>query len=133
MNQGNPFAKLSSDTAPASFKEALYRRLTVLERRAARIRMSYLVALSLASLAALAASVWYLWQTVMASGFADYLTVAFKDGAALAFSRDLGYSLLESLPALGIALALATGLAAAWSLWSFTRVIRQRAGGFNFA
>ena len=135
MSQTNPFSSLPQASAPASFKTALYHKITILERRAARLRMSVLTLLSLVSLAGFAASCAYVWNAVISSGFSQYMGLVFSDGAALAFSRDLGLSLIESLPAFGIALALTAALASAWSLWSFLRVVRRRTkeNGFAFA
>jgi hypothetical protein len=134
MSQGKPFSSLPQAHVSRSFKEALYYKITILERRAARLRMSLLTLLSLSSFTGFVASCVYIWNTVMSSGFGEYVSLAFSDSAALAFSKDLGLSIVESLPALGIALALTAALISAWSLWSFLRVVKSRMGsGVAFA
>ncbi len=89
------------------------------------MKISSLVALALASIAGLVASCIYVWDMLAASGFVQYASLIFSDGAVLAYSKDLALTLIESLPALGIALVLSAALVSVGSVWSFFRVFRQ--------
>lgn len=102
-------------------------RVAALERRGAIARVSALALAAVASLSALVASCAYVWNVSASSGLGEFVALIFSDwSAALAFSKELGLSILESLPAVGIALALSAGLALAWSLYGIARgIIKQ--------
>ena len=111
-----PFSTIENIKAPEQIREKVHARVVALERRARSVRFFGMTALTVASLSALLASCIYAWQSAVSSGFGQYLSLVFSDTTALSFSRDLGLSLLESLPALGIAFVLAFALASVWSV-----------------
>ena len=121
--QKGPFYRLSPIQAPASLRKTVYERIASFERRARAMKLSSLVGLALISLSGFVASCVYVWNTVAASGFTQYVALVFSDATALSYSKDLGLSILESLPALGIAAALAAALVSVGSFWSFSRAI----------
>ncbi len=117
MESQRPFRKLSDITAPQGLEASIRARISAYEARRASLRSLGLLASTAASLAGLWASCAYVWQASAQSGLGEFLSFAFSGGsAALAFSKELGLSILESLPALGIAVALAAALALAWSI-----------------
>lgn len=121
-----PFSHLAPIEAPASLREAVRARAEALVRRSFYLTVAGLSTLVAVSVATLVASCAYVWSAVAASGFGSYLSFALSDGSALSYAKDLSLSLLESLPAAGLALILAAGLVSIGSLWSFSRVFRLR-------
>lgn len=116
--------------APESLYEAVRVRITALERRSARVRSALFGALSLVSLAALVPALQYAGQQFYASGFYDYFTLLFSDSSlALAYWRELGLSLLESLPSLALLLLIPI---VAMLLWSLKRAAQTARTAFAY-
>lgn len=126
MKESAPFSRLSRHAAPAGLRESVRARVALVERRATYLRSAGFITLALASFASLALSCEYAWSSIISSGFGQYVSLLFTDSSAvLSSGRELGFSLVESLPALGIALALA---ALAASVWSVARLIALSRG-----
>lgn len=112
--------------APVSLRGRVLERVSRMERRAYTGKLTALIALAIASVSALIASCVYVFDAVSASGFLQYASLAFSDASVFAYSKDLGLSLVESLPALGVALVLSAGLVSVGSVWSFVRAVKER-------
>ncbi len=86
-------------------------------RSRARARLALFALETAASAAALCYAVVYAAREFYASGEGAYLALIFSDRAlALAYSRDLAFSLLEAIPSLAILLLAAFVTALVWSL-----------------
>ena len=120
-----PFEGLSNSRVPSHFTARLNERIAVYEKRRFIVRMTSYVTLSIASVSALVASCVYVWNAIMTSGFGQYASLVFTDGSALAFSKELGLTLVESLPVFGVILVLVTVLS---SLWALSKLVRQSKG-----
>ena len=102
---------------PHGLKEAVLARITRAARRAARVRLAAFGVVVLVSGTALAFALGYAVQEFYASGFYDYMALVATDRAlAMTYSRDLLYSLLESVPSLAILILLACVTLLAWSV-----------------
>ncbi|HVU06695.1 MAG TPA: hypothetical protein VHE10_02835 [Candidatus Paceibacterota bacterium] len=124
--QSRPFSGIANIEAPGSLRESVRARVAVIERRAWIFRFSGLAGLALVSVSGFVASCAYVYQAVAASGFIQYVSLIFSDGTdVLAFSKELSLSMLESLPAFGIALVLAAGLVAVGSVMTSVRFARH--------
>lgn len=111
-----PFKVLGQATVPTYLVGRVRERIAILEKRASAVRALTLVSVATLSFAGLVASCVYVWTTLASSGFGQYLSIIVSDsGAALAYYKELGLVLLESSPVLGLAFALITALAFAWS------------------
>lgn len=123
-----PFSTLTSLSVSESFRPALAARIRVLEKRSRIMNIFSSIGLSVVSLIALVVSCMYVSSAAVASGFGQYVSLVFTDGTALAFSKELGLSLLESLPALSVALALTTALVFIWAISRLVQQSRERRG-----
>lgn len=93
-------------------------RIALAKQRGARVRTALFGALALLSGAALVPALQYTAEQFYASGFYDYLTLIFSDrGFVLAYWRQFGLSLFESLPSLALLLLLPIVLALGYSLY----------------
>ncbi|MDE1875042.1 MAG: hypothetical protein KGI79_00230 [Patescibacteria group bacterium] len=129
-----PFSQLAVVSAPDTLKTKTLDRIAGFERRACRVRIAGWVALAAASIGAFAASCAYAWNAASSSGFIQYISLAFSGSTAVfSYSKDLSLSIVESLPALGIALILAAGLVSAGAVWSSVRALKQRSRVVSFA
>jgi hypothetical protein len=91
----------------AGLYRAILERIAYAERRSARVRTSLFSGLAILSGAALVPAVRYAAGQFYASGFYDYLTLIFSDrNVVLIYWRQLGLSLVESLPSLALLLLL---------------------------
>lgn len=120
-------ASLAPCLPPAGLAEAVMARVATLERRSRLLRSSLFGAATLASALVAAAA----WQAVGAelarTGFYEYASLLASDGAgALAYWKELGLSLLESLPALALATLLSAGAAFLWALGRTAGELRHR-------
>ena len=68
-------------------------------------------------------------ETLSASGFYAYLTLVFSgDSAVYAFSRELAYALIESVPSLAMGIVLVLAMFCVWSFGeSMSRITAMRA------
>ena len=110
-------AFFSSIEPPASLLGAVLARIAHVRRRAARLRLATLGVLVTVSAAALVPAVSYTTHEFYTSGFYDYSALLFSDRSlALTYSRDMAFSLLESVPSLAVLLLLGFSIALIWSL-----------------
>lgn len=116
---------LSAIEPPEGLLTEVLARIARSRRARARSRLAAFSAAAAASAGALAYALSYAAREFYASGFGAYLALAFSDRAlALAYSHDLLFSLVESLPSLAILLLLAFAAALAWSVRHATNVAR---------
>ena len=111
-----PFSGLEKIPFSPQSQERLTLGIRRMQRKEASRKSALSGIASFASLLSLCASFAYLVSIAQASGFSDYLYLAFSDGSVALYSRELMYSLLESLPALALALVCTAVLASFWSL-----------------
>ncbi len=118
-----PFAGLGQASAPTHLGSLIHARIVAVEKRSLVIRASVSIALAGASFVALVWSSIYVWMTATTSGFGQYLSLIFSSdaGSMIAYSKELSLALIESLPALGIALTLSAGLVFVWSVVRFIK------------
>lgn len=91
-------------------------RIARARRRAAWIRMTALGSLSVFSTLALVPAGLYIVEEFYASGFYDYLSLAFSDYSfTMAHWQELSLSLIESLPSIAILLLVSLVLMLLWS------------------
>ena len=74
------------------------------------------------SLAAFIGSGFYAWNAFKASNFGGYFSLIFSDTGSLAlWGRELGLSLIESVPIFGILIFLASIALVLWSIRKFSK------------
>jgi hypothetical protein len=107
---------------PESLRE---RVLLAIEHAQARQARNWRIAWGTAaglSFSTFAFSIWYAAKVASVSGFTSYLSIIFSDSAsALGLWKELGLSLIESLPVVGLGILLASTLSILWSLRKFAR------------
>lgn len=102
------------------------RRIRLERKRQAKRQSMIFMAGALSSCAALVAVIVPVWQSMLSSGFLDYLSLMFAgDGAALAYWHEWSLAILESLPFLGMAVALSVLGALIWSSARVISISRQ--------
>ncbi|MDE2057644.1 MAG: hypothetical protein KGI78_02195 [Patescibacteria group bacterium] len=108
---------LSQIEPPATLLGEVLARVARARRARARARLAAFAAAGALSAAALADALAYAAREWYASGFGAYLALAFSDRAlALAYSRDLLFSLVEALPSFAILLLIGFVALFAWSV-----------------
>ncbi|HEU0080643.1 MAG TPA: hypothetical protein VFQ72_01270 [Candidatus Paceibacterota bacterium] len=127
MDTHSPFKRLQPVEPDSGFESRVIARVAAAVRARLARRLAAASALAVASAGGLAAAVAYIWDASASSGLGDFLSFMFSDtAAALSYSKELGLSILESLPALGIALALSAALVLGWSAISAAGIIKRR-------
>lgn len=120
---------LAAIEPPASLVEAVVKRIARARRRGARARFALASIAALASGAALVTALEYALREFYASGFYDYMALFVTDPAlAQGYTRDLLYSLAESLPSLAVLALLG---AVALLAWALTRAVRDSRAAFT--
>jgi hypothetical protein len=114
-------AQVAEQNPPEALCGIILQRLHLLERRALRVRLFLLSALSIISLGGMITSFFSLGRTIAQSGFSEYLYLVFSDYTILAtYWKEISLSLLETLPVLSLASALVViGL----FIWSSTKTV----------
>jgi|ERR1035437_42741 hypothetical protein len=109
---------------PYGLSHSISVRVHELERSTSLIRFLTFVSTTLVSSVALVIATVRLWNDLAQSGFYQYFSLLLSDGATLSlYWKQLGLSLVESLPLLNLALLLSVlGV----FIWSGTKVIRSR-------
>jgi hypothetical protein len=112
---------------PAGFEQTIIKNIRTAEIKADKrsfiVRWFGLGSLSLASLAGTIASAIYLVDAMNTSGTFQYISLALSDsGSVSSYWKELLLSVLESVPAFGIAVLLA---AVGLFLWSAARTLRS--------
>lgn len=87
--------------------ERVLMRITLLERRAAQIRLAFFSLSATLSLVGVIFSLRFVWSALLESGFIEYLSLAASDWSTVAlYGKEFALTLIESLPLLGITLLL---------------------------
>ncbi len=116
------FKETSPTRAPAGLAERVLVAVSQAEAREIKMGRQIWGVLSLVSVAALAASSTYAVHVYAGSSFASYFSLIFSDlGSVTSWWRELGLSLLESLPILGTVLFLASMFFVLWSVRKFAK------------
>lgn len=89
---------------PRTLLPAILERVSLARCRSARIKLAFQGGMTIVSIAALIPASEYTIAEFRASGFYEYLSLAFSDGAMLAYWRELGLSLIESTPSIALIL-----------------------------
>jgi len=104
---------------PKGLEGRILARINMEEKRLAKVRTWIFGGSSLASFGLSAWAIVYLVESIKQSGFWQYLSLAFSDGTALAYSKELSLSLVESLPIVSTILFLS---AVGFFIWSFASI-----------
>jgi hypothetical protein len=132
MGIGEKYKKLLSSInliePPKGLGERIMARINAEQTRLARIRTWVFGSASVASFGLFLWAVIYLVNNVKETGFWQYFSLLFSDGAVLAYSRELSLSLVESLPIVCLIIFLA---AFGFFIWSFSNVLRKDVRLFN--
>jgi hypothetical protein len=120
-----PFSSVVYHAAPADLKERVSAAVGSYRKRYLWKRLAVLGALEVASWAVLAFSLRTVLADFQSSGMYDYVAVLFSSGTdVFAYAKELALSMLEALPALGLAVTLAAVVAFAWTTRSISRITR---------
>lgn len=94
---------------PPHLKKAVFLRLQREKRRAARFKLAGFSALAIISFALIFPAINYLLGQLASSGFSQYVSLIFSDGAYLtSYWQEFILALAESLPVLGLIAVLAS-------------------------
>lgn len=116
------FGRLDKREPPAGLLERIMLRIAEERRRRVQMRTAVFGVLSLVALAALVPAWRELNSEITQSGFSQFASLIFSDGAALAaYWQDFAFSLLESLPVFGMVAVLGVLLALFSSLKFFVQ------------
>ncbi len=108
--------------APFGFSDTVLATVRRAADKQTRRRQWFWGAFSLASLGAVVASGMYAAHSAAASGFSSYFSLLFSDGSTVAgLWREVGLSLLESLPVVAGISVLASVVAVLWSLRNLSK------------
>ncbi len=100
---------------PQKLFSAILMRVRLARQRAARLRFAAWGSVGLLSALMLVPAVQYSISEFYASGFYEYASL-FLGGLASGYSKELLYSLGDSLPSFAILLLAATSIALVWSI-----------------
>jgi hypothetical protein len=116
---------------PKGLEEQIINRISIEEKRLARIRIFVFGGSSVVSFGFSLWAVIYLANSIKETGFWQYLSLIFSEnGAIFAYWRELSLSLAESLPIVGF---ITFFIAIGFFIWSFTNMLRKNTGSFKFA
>ena len=108
--------------APFGFSDTVLKAVRRAADKHARQRQYLWGAFSIASLGAVALSGLYAVHSASASGFSSYFSLLFSDGSTIAgLWREVGLSLLESLPVVAGIAVLGSIVAVLWSLRNLSK------------
>lgn len=92
------------------------------QKHQARVRFFALGSLSLASLGAMVPAFSYMLQSFTQSGFYEYASLITSDSKLIGtYWHELTFSLIESLPIVGLALFISISISLIWSLSKATK------------
>jgi hypothetical protein len=107
MDHKQKFIHINRIEPRENLRDVVLLRINLEKRREAKIRLALTSATSLLSLIALVPVIQYFITEFSQSGFYQYLSILFSDGSSiLLYWKELGLSLLESLPTLSITAVL---------------------------
>lgn len=109
---------------PPQDLEASILNIIMKERhKKAVFRLVSLGTLSLTSFYGLIEASLYLWESFRQTGFYEYLSLIFSDGSILTtYWKEFAFSLVESLPLLGLIILLSTTTI---FIWSSTKALKD--------
>ncbi|MES2203332.1 MAG: hypothetical protein V4474_03370 [Patescibacteria group bacterium] len=113
--------KIHRAQLPEGLYERVLARVAHARQRAARVQFSLLAAVSCLLTLLFVPALQYAAQELYASGFYEYISLAFSDGSLVLGSREFVLSLVESLPSLAVLLVVAIAVPLGWSLWRAAR------------
>lgn len=116
-NQGTLFSVFSEVETPHGLYAAVLARIVLARQRQARMKTLWLGISSFVCGLAFVPALGYAGQELYSSGFYAYTSLLFSDGGfVISAWREVGLSLIESLPSVALLLLLGLGVALAWSL-----------------
>ena len=112
----------SALAAPEGLSEEIFIAVERAAERDARSKRYLWGSFSVVSLGLFVASGFYAAHSASATGFSSYFSLIFSDGSVVkSLWREVGLSLLESLPIIGFGVVLASVVAVLWSLRNFSK------------
>ncbi len=115
--QGGLFSVFAEVEAPRGLYAAVLARIALARQQHARIKTLWLGISSIVFGIALVPAFQYVGQELYTSGFYAYSSLFFSDGGfVMSAWREVGLSLIESLPSVALLLVLSLAVALAWSL-----------------
>lgn len=123
----NLFKLAATPLPPDDLADRIIGRIAVERRRATLLRrIAFFSVGAVASMSAFVPAVLALRTAVAESGFAQYLSLLFSDGGAVAAAwQDFAYALMESLPAAASAACLSALMLLIASLTFLSRDVRS--------
>ncbi len=107
---------------PPSLRGSVLASLHAAQLRAERMRTAFFSTLTVGSFFSLFPALRYCTELITQSGFQSYASLVFSDTGSLATHwQPFLFSLLESLPLIGIAIALTTVIVFLWALVKTTQ------------
>jgi hypothetical protein len=114
--------KTSAPIVPEGISERIFDALECAAKRQAQVRRALWGAFSGVSFVAFIAGGYYAANAANASGFTSYFSLIFSDGTtAASLWREVGLSLVESLPLLGTLIVIGSIAAMLWSIRNFSK------------
>lgn len=108
---------------PRGLEDSILKRIAMERKKKAQISLITLGTLSLASFLGLIKTSLLLWQGFKQTGFYDYMSLIFSEGGTLTnYWKEFAFSLIESLPLIGLISLLAI---MAIFIWSGSKAIRD--------
>jgi hypothetical protein len=115
--EGTLFSVFREVEVPHGLYGAVLARIARARQQSARMKTLFLGLSSIIFGVALVPAFQYAGQELYSSGFYAYTSLFFSDGGfVLSAWREVGLSLIESLPSVALLLLLGLGVALAWSL-----------------
>jgi len=116
------FKETDTAVAPSEFCEQVYVRIEHAAAKHVRDQKYLWGSFFIASLSAFIASCFYAFQTFAASSFGSYFSLIFSDTRSIGLVwKELGLSLIESLPIVGIGIFFVSMLAVLYCLRNFSK------------
>jgi hypothetical protein len=123
---GTTISQLRDTPPPAGLVDSILRRLALLERRRALLRAGALGVVCLLSCLGSVQAFFYTLDEMYLSGFSEFFRLLLNSGASVSL-RDTALALVDTLPALPLALVCATVFLFVWSLARAARNLREAA------
>lgn len=103
-----------NQTLPELEKDII-RKIHKLQRRKILVRQIGYGFLSVGSLVGIISAALYVKNIILTSGVYEYLSLLFSDSTILVYWKELSFTVVESLPFLGLAALCGTGALFLWS------------------
>ncbi len=123
--------KIDTAAIPHGLLDRVLARVALAHRRRAQLHLALYGGFALCSVLLLLPALQYASTQFAASGFFSYLSLFFSDSSVAAtYWRELGLSLVDSLPSIALIAVLVPAAALVWSAVHVARGVRK---GFSFA